>query len=91
MDHDVAVQGDCVTLDAAVDVEVAPRDRHGDVVPVATSGGWLDDHTARVEVIFLESPHRMDITCSLPARIATAAWRGVPLDGGRLHTLHRPR
>ena len=69
----------------------APRDRHGDAIPVATSGGWLDDRTVRVEVIFLESPHRMDIACSLPARTAEAAWRQVPLDGGRLRTLHRPR
>ena len=69
----------------------APRDRHGDPVPVATSGGWLDDHTLRVEVIFLETPHRMDITCSLPARTAESAWRHPPLDGGRLETLHRPR
>jgi len=69
----------------------APRDRHGDPVPVAASGGWLDDHTLRVEVIFLESPHRLDLTCTLPARTATAAWRQVPLDGGRLATLHRPR
>jgi CubicO group peptidase (beta-lactamase class C family) len=69
----------------------APRDRHGDPVPVATSGGWLDDHSLRVEVIFLESPHRMDIACSLPARTAEAAWRHPPLDGGRLQTLHRPR
>jgi CubicO group peptidase (beta-lactamase class C family) len=69
----------------------APRDGHGDPVPVATSGGWLDDHTLRVEVVFLESPHRMDITCSLPARTAEAAWRHPPLDGGRLETLHRPR
>jgi CubicO group peptidase (beta-lactamase class C family) len=69
----------------------APRDRHGDEVPVAASGGWLDDQALRVEVIFLESPHRMDIACSLPARTAEAAWRHVPLDGGRLRTLHRPR
>ena len=69
----------------------APRDRHGDAIPVATSGGWLDDRTVRVEVIFLEAPHRMDIACSLPARTAEAAWRQVPLDGGRLRTLHRPR
>src|SRR5918994_1190743 len=68
-----------------------PRDRHGDAVPVAASGGWLDDRTVRVDVIFLESPHRMDIACSLPGRTAEAAWRGVPLDGGRLQTLHRPR
>jgi hypothetical protein len=53
----------------------APRDIHGDAVPVATSGGWLDDHTLRVEVIFLESPHRMDIACSLPTRIAESPRR----------------
>jgi CubicO group peptidase (beta-lactamase class C family) len=69
----------------------APRDRHGDTIPVAASGGWLDDRTVRVEVILLESPHRMDIACSLPARTAEAAWRQVPLDGGRLRTLHCPR
>jgi CubicO group peptidase (beta-lactamase class C family) len=69
----------------------APRDSDGDAVPVATSGGWLDEHTFRVEVIFLESPHRMDITCSLPTRTAQAAWRHPPLDGGKLQTMHRPR
>jgi CubicO group peptidase (beta-lactamase class C family) len=68
-----------------------PRDRHGDPVPVAASGGWVGDHTVRVEVVFLETPHRMDLTCSLPARTATAAWRTTPLDGGSLRTLHRPR
>jgi CubicO group peptidase (beta-lactamase class C family) len=69
----------------------APRDRQGDTVAVAAAGGWLDDQTLRVEVVFLESPHRMDIVCSLPARTAEAAWRGVPLVGGSLATLHRPR
>jgi CubicO group peptidase (beta-lactamase class C family) len=68
-----------------------PRDAHGDVIPVAASGGWLDDDTLRVEVILLESPHRMDIACSLSSRTAQAAWRQQPLDGGRLQTLHRPR
>jgi hypothetical protein len=51
----------------------------------------VGDHTVRVEVVFLETPHRMDLTCSLPARTATAAWRTTPLDGGSLRTLHRPR
>jgi CubicO group peptidase (beta-lactamase class C family) len=68
-----------------------PRDLHGDPVPVATSGGWSDDDTLRLEVIFLETPHRMDVTCSLPARTAEAVWRHPPLDGGSLRTLHRPR
>ena len=68
-----------------------PRDAHGDVVPVAASGGWLDEQTLVVEVIFLETPHRMDIVCSLPARTADVSWRATPLDRGRLQTLHRPR
>lgn len=68
-----------------------PLDRRGDAVPVAASGGWLDNHTFRVEVVFLQSPHRLDIACSLPSRTASAGWRGVPLGGGQLHTLRRPR
>ncbi|GAB3251110.1 serine hydrolase domain-containing protein [Nocardioides dilutus] len=68
-----------------------PLDVHGDGVPVAAAGGWLDDQTLRVEVIFLESPHRMDLVCSLPARTAAATWRATPLDGGWLRNLHRPR
>ena len=68
-----------------------PRDARGDAVPVAASGGWLDEHTFLAEVIFLETPHRLDVVCSLPARTADATWRVRPLDGGRLRTLHRPR
>lgn len=67
-----------------------PCDAQNEAVPIAASGGWLDDHTLRVEALFLETPHRIDIDCSLPARTALAAWRGTPLDGGRLQTLHRP-
>ena len=67
-----------------------PRDAHGDCVPVAASAGWLDDQTVEVQVTFLETPHRMDIVCSLPERTARASWRGAPLDGGKIETLHRP-
>ena len=68
-----------------------PTDRHGDTIPVAASGGWLDQHTLRAEVIFLETPHRMDITCALPGRTAGAAWRHPPLSHNRLQYLHCPR
>ena len=68
----------------------APRDKHGNRVPVSASGGWQDDHTLRVEAIFLESPHRMDLTCSHPAHTATATWRVEPMPGTALQTLHRP-
>lgn len=67
-----------------------PADRHGDIIPVASSGGWLDDHTLRAEVIFLETPHRMDITCSLPGRTAEAVWRLPPLSPSRLQDLRCP-
>ena len=67
-----------------------PADEHGDIIPVAASGGWLDDRTLRAEVIFLETPHRMDITCSRPARTATAVWRHPPLSTNRLRDLHCP-
>ncbi len=68
-----------------------PSDARADVVPVAASGGWIDDDTFRVEVIFLETPHRIDIDCTVSTGTALASWRGTPLDGGRLQTLHRPR
>jgi CubicO group peptidase (beta-lactamase class C family) len=65
-------------------------DRHGDTIPVAASGGWLDRHTLRAEVIFLETPHRMDITCSLPGRTAEAVWRHPPFAVSKLQHLHCP-
>jgi CubicO group peptidase (beta-lactamase class C family) len=65
-------------------------DRRGDIIPVAASGGWLDGQRMRAEVIFLETPHRMDITCSLPGRIADAVWRHPPLSPSKLRDLHCP-
>ena len=57
---------------------------------MAASGGWLDGHTLRAEIIFLETPHRMDITCSLPGRTAEAVWRHPPLTPSKLQHLHCP-
>ncbi len=65
-------------------------DRHGEIIPVAASGAWLDGQTLRAEVIFLETPHRMDITCSLPGRAAEAVWRHPPLTPSKLQQLHCP-
>jgi CubicO group peptidase (beta-lactamase class C family) len=65
-------------------------DRRGETIPVAASGGWLDGQTLRAEVIFLETPHRMDITCSLPRRTAEAMWRHPPLIPTKLERLHCP-
>jgi len=65
-------------------------DRRGETIPVAVSGGWLDGSTLRAEVIFLETPHRMDITCSLPGRTAQVVWRHPPIAVSELRHLHCP-
>ncbi|MFI2636340.1 serine hydrolase domain-containing protein [Streptomyces collinus] len=63
----------------------------GEPVPTAVSGGWTDDGTLSVDVVFLETPHRLALTCSLAGRTLTASWRTQPLHGGRLTTLCAPR
>ncbi|MFD8228106.1 serine hydrolase domain-containing protein [Streptomyces massasporeus] len=60
-------------------------------VPTAVSGGWTEAGTLAVEVVFLETPHRLALTCSLADRTLTAHWRTPPLHGGRLTTLRAPR
>jgi CubicO group peptidase (beta-lactamase class C family) len=70
----------------------APVDNHGETIPVAASGGWPGGHTLRAEIIFLETPHRMDITCSIQGRTAEAVWRHPPLArNNKLQDLHCPR
>jgi len=79
-----------VPVGAGVWTVSQPTDRRGGTIPVAASGGWLDGGTLRAEIIFLETPHRMDITCTLPGRTATAVWRHPPLMPSKLQHLHCP-
>ena len=67
-----------------------PTDAFGNAIPVAASGGRLDDQTLRAEIIFLETPHRMDIECSRPGRGARATWRNPPLGHRALRDLRCP-
>ena len=67
-----------------------PVDRHGGRVPVAASGGWADDHTLRVAVVFLETPHRLDLTLSVHGHQVLARWPSPPLGGDRIADLHCP-
>jgi hypothetical protein len=60
-------------------------------VPLAVSGGWTDEDTFRAEVIFLETPHRLGLTCSLTVGTFSASWRTVPLRAGHLSALRMPR
>jgi CubicO group peptidase (beta-lactamase class C family) len=69
----------------------APATGRGGTVPIAACGGWTEGGDLRLEVIFLETPHRMDIELSTTDGTATAAWRIPPLFGGRLAQLHCPQ
>ncbi len=60
-------------------------------VPLAVSGGWTDEDTFGAEVIFLETPHRLGLTCSLHNGTFHASWRTVPLLPGPLSALRMPR
>jgi hypothetical protein len=60
-------------------------------VPTAVSGGWTDPGTLTIDVAFLETPHHLLVTCSLPDRTFRARWRTRPLHGGPLRSVQAPR
>jgi len=60
-------------------------------VPLAVSGGWTDEDTFGAEVIFLETPHRLQLTCSLSSGEFQVRWRTVPLWPAQLSELRMPR
>jgi hypothetical protein len=59
--------------------------------PTAVSGGWTDADTLAFDVAFLETPHRLGVTCSLARGTFTARWHTAPLHGGPLTPLRAPR
>ena len=72
-------------------------------VPMAVSGGWLDDGTLRLALVLLETPHRLLLTCRLhddgnnstsgPSSgdgTFEARWATEPLHGGPLHAMRAP-
>jgi hypothetical protein len=62
-----------------------------DPVPIAVSGGWTDPDTLRLDVLFLETPHRLTVTCALDDGTFTARWHTTPLPGGPLRRQRAPR
>lgn len=58
--------------------------------PAAVSGGWRADGTLTVDVVFLETPHRLRVVCSLPDRTFTARWHTRPLGDRPLSGLRAP-
>ncbi|MFD9389986.1 serine hydrolase domain-containing protein [Streptomyces sp. NPDC060000] len=60
-------------------------------LPTAVSGGWTGGDTLAAHVVFLETPHRLRVTCSLADRTFTARWDTEPLGGGPLRAMRAPR
>ena len=60
-------------------------------VPVAVSGGWLDDDAFRADVVFLETPHRLELTAARSRGTFDLAWQTVALRAGSLSELRMPR
>ncbi len=60
-------------------------------VPTAVSGGWTGPDTLAVDIVFLETPHHLDVTCSLDGRTFTAVWRTEPLHPRPLRAMGAPR
>ncbi|MHC3470007.1 serine hydrolase domain-containing protein [Streptomyces sp. 7R007] len=60
-------------------------------VPTAVSGGWRDADTLAVDVVLLETPHRLTVTCALSDRTFTARWRTTPLHAAPLRSMRAPR
>jgi CubicO group peptidase (beta-lactamase class C family) len=90
---ELAERDNSVTFDVGTAgwITSTPVDNLGQIIPVASAGGWSDPKTMRIEAIFLETPHRIDIECSLDDRRADVAWRLPPLGGFKLAQLHCPR
>ncbi|MGB9997038.1 serine hydrolase domain-containing protein [Streptomyces pseudogriseolus] len=60
-------------------------------VPVAVTGGWDGPDALTVDIAFLETPHRLRVTCSLTDRTFRAHWLTTPLVPWPLRALRAPR
>jgi hypothetical protein len=90
----VTVQDRTLTLsDGTVSVELRLADGGWQVtdspVPVAASGGWTRSATLALDVVFLETPHRLSLTCSPANGTFGARWATAPL--GWIDSLSRLR
>lgn len=65
--------------------------RYGnETAPVIASGGWQSAQTLRVELIFVETPHRLILECALGDRTFTARWVVAPRRTSPLSSLRAP-
>lgn len=50
-------------------------------VPAAASGGWTGPDTLAVDIVFLQTPHRLSLECSLRDGTFSGRWHTRPLGG----------
>ena len=62
-----------------------------DEPPTAVSGGWIDSDTLRFDILFLETPHRVHVTCDLAQHTVEVGYRTTPLRTSSLTWLRAPR
>lgn len=89
----LAASGDDVTLtiDDGETVEVAVGRGAWTVSEAFAASGGLVDGGYRVDLIFLETPHRLRLTFDGASATFAARWVTQPLSGGSLADLRRPR
>lgn len=51
----------------------------GQELPVMASGGWVEDHLFRAEVLVIETPHRFRVEGRLPSGDVDLTWNEAPL------------
>jgi len=56
-------------------------------LPVAVTGGWRADGDLELHLLFLETPHRLLLTCSSSSSTAHSRWFTEPPHGDRLADL----
>ncbi len=57
---------------------------NGVIQPILCSGGWPTPGSLQVSLIFIESPHRLELSCDLDGHSLTAIWATPPLHPGSL-------
>ena len=62
----------------------------GEAIPVACSGGWQGPAVFRADFIFLETPHRLSVTCNLEDKTFGTSWASRPGHASRLRDLRAP-
>ena len=60
---------------------------NGVAQPILCSGGWTSSTSMKISLIFIESPHRLELTCNLDDRSVSVRWVTPPLHPGPLRDL----